>query len=64
MDHLRHQKKNKSKQLKNSTLQLDNNFKPINISITDMDKFEKKKLTKKRTFTKNTYYDRYGWFVG
>ena len=43
MDHLRHQKKKqKNKQLKNSTLQLDNNFKPINISITDMDKFEKK----------------------
>ena len=35
-------KNQKNKQLKNSTLQLDNNFKPINISITDMDKFEKK----------------------
>ena len=41
MDHLRHQKY-KSKQLKNSTLELENNFKPINISINHMDKFEKK----------------------
>ena len=45
MEHLRHQKyKNK---------QLQNNFKVINISINDTDKFEKKKeLSKKRTFTK------------
>ena len=44
MDHLRHQKyKNK---------RLENNFKPIHISINDMDEFEKKELTKKRTFTK------------
>ena len=34
MEHLRHQKyKNK---------QFENNFKPINISINDIDKFEKK----------------------
>ena len=51
MDHLRHQKyKNK---------RLENNFKPINISINEMDEFEKKELTKKRTFTKNTWYDWY-----
>ena len=42
MDHLRHQKY-KNKQLKNSTLVLESNFKPINKSINDMDKFEKKK---------------------
>ena len=41
MDRLRHQKY-KNKRLRNSTLELENNFKPINISITDMDKFEKK----------------------
>ena len=41
MDHLRCQKC-KNKQLKNSILELENNFKPINISINDMDKFEKK----------------------
>ena len=46
MDHLTHQKYNNKR--------LENNFKSINISINDMDKFEKKELTKKRTFTKNT----------
>ena len=59
MDHLRHQKY-KNKQLKNSTLELENNFKPINICINDMDKFEKKELTKKRTFTKTTSYE---WLI-
>ena len=49
MDNLRHQK------YKNKRLQ--NNFKIINISINDMDKFEKKELAKKRTFTKNTCCD-------
>ena len=44
MDHLRHQKY-KSKRL-------ENNFKPTNVSINDMDKFEKKELIKKRTFSK------------
>ena len=44
MDHLRHQKyKNK---------RLENNFKPINIFINDMDEFFKKELTKKRVLTK------------
>ena len=33
MDHFRHQKY-KNKQLQNSTLELGNNFKPVNISIT------------------------------
>ena len=33
---------------------LENNYEPINESINDMDKFEKRELTKKRTFTKNT----------
>ena len=62
MDHLRHQKY-KNKQLKNSTLELENNFKPINISVNDMDKFEIKELVKKRTFTKNTCYDWYDWLI-
>ena len=45
MYQLRHQNYKKER--------LENNFKIINISINDMDKFEKKKeLTKKRTFTK------------
>ena len=49
MDHLRHQKyKNKSLKdkwvlkVKNIILELENYFKPINILINDMDKFEKK----------------------
>ena len=49
MDQLRHQKcKNKQK---------ENNFKPINKSINDTDKFGRKELTKRRTFTKNAWYD-------
>ena len=44
--------KYKNKQLKNSSLELRRNSKPINISRNDMNKFEKKELTKKRTFTK------------
>ena len=28
-----------------------------------MDKFGKKELTKKRTFTKNTWYDWYDWVI-
>ena len=39
MGHLRHQKY-KNKQLKNSTLELENDLKPINISINDMDESE------------------------
>ena len=49
MDHFRHQKY-KSKQLNNtrflkvnkSTSEPDNDFKPMNISINDMDKFKTK----------------------
>ena len=44
--------KYKNKQLKNSSLELRRNSKPINISRNDMNKFEKKELTKKRTKTK------------
>ena len=39
MDYLR--EKYINKQLKSSTLKLENNFKPINISIIDMNKFGK-----------------------
>ena len=52
MDYFRHQKyKNK---------QLTNNFRSINISINEMDKFEKKNT---KTFTKNTCYDWYDWLI-
>ena len=56
MDHLRHQKC-KNKQLKNSTLELENDFKQSNISMNDMEKFEKKELTKNRTFTRSSWND-------
>ena len=47
MDHLRHQKyKNK---------QLENNFKPINISINDIDKFEKKRTNKEENIYKKHF---------
>ena len=54
--------KYKNKQLKNSTLELENYFKPINISLNDKDKIEKKGLKKKRTVTKVTY-DWYDWLI-
>ena len=47
---MRHQKF-QNKQLKNSTLELENNFKPTNISINDMVN-SKKEQAKKRTFAK------------
>ena len=50
MNHLRHQKYKNNKQLnnkrvltvQNSALELENDFKPIIISMNDMDKFEKR----------------------
>ena len=58
MDHLKHQKY-KNKQLKNSTLELENNFKTINMSINDMDKFEKKRTNKEE----NIYKKHLVWLV-
>ena len=57
MDHLKHQKY-KSKQL-------ENNFKPVNISNIYMDEFEKKKRVNKeeKTFIKNTWCDWYNWLI-
>ena len=54
-DHLRHQKY-KYKRFKNKS-------KIINISINDMDKFEKKELTKKKTFIKSIWYDWHDWLI-
>ena len=51
MNHLK-QQRYKKKQLKNSTLELDNNFKSINISINDIDKFEKKRNNKEENIYK------------
>ena len=63
MNHLRH-KKYKNKQLnnarvlkvKNSLLELGKDFKPINTSINDIDKFKKKKKkrNKEGNICKNT----------
>ena len=55
MDHLRHQKY-KNKQLKNSTLEFENNFKPIIISINDKCTYihtSRKKWRNQRQVTKN-----------
>ena len=57
MDQLSRQKY-KKKQLKNSTLELENNFRSINISI-----FLEKELTKKGVFSKNTSYDWCDWLI-
>ena len=46
MDHLKHQKC-KNKQLMNSTLELENNFDPINIYVNGMNKFGKKELKRR-----------------
>ena len=51
MDHLRHQKY-KNKQSKDSTSELEKHFKPINISINDMGKFEKKRANKEENIYK------------
>ena len=51
MDHLRHQGY-ENKQLKNTTLELENNLKSINISINDMGKFEKRTNKEKNIYEK------------
>ena len=51
-------------QQKYKTKRSENYFKPINVSINDMYKFEKKReQTKKRTFIKNSWYDWYNWLI-
>ena len=61
MDHLRHQKY-KNKELRNNTLELENNFKPINMIMIWIN-LKKTELTKKRRFTKNTWHDWYDWLT-
>ena len=51
MDHLRHQGY-ENKQLMNTTLELENNLKSINISINDMGKFEKRTNKEKNIYEK------------
>ena len=67
MNHLRHQKHTSNYTLvlkvKNRPLELENDSKPIKISVNAMDKFENKETTKKRIFTENTWYDWYDWLI-
>ena len=56
MNHFRHQKY-KNKELNNTQVLNEKDFKAINKCIKDRDKKKKKELTKKRTFTKKTWYN-------
>ena len=49
--------------MNNSPSELEKDFKPINISLDDMEKFEEKERTKERTFAKKTWYNRYNWLI-
>ena len=51
--------KNRILKVRNSPFELGKYFKPINISINNMDKFEEKEITKRQTFAKNIWYDCY-----
>ena len=60
MNHLRHQKYKKEQlnntqvlKVKNNSLELEKDFKPINISINDMGKF-KKKNQQRREYLRKT----------
>ena len=55
-------RKIKDKQLNNNALEIENNFKLINISINDMDKFEKKK--KKRNNKEENIYKKTLGMIG
>ena len=41
----------------------EKHFKPINVPINDMDKFEEKKITKKRIFAKKHLVQTSNWFL-
>ena len=47
--------KNRILKEKNSYLELEKYFKPINVSIDYMNKFSENEITKKKTFAKNTW---------
>ena len=67
MNHLRHQiKKNKQPkntretralQVKNSALELEKYFKPITVSVDEMNRFEEKEIMKKKITAKNLWYN-------
>ena len=47
----------------NSLLQLKKDYKPTNISIDQMHKFEAKEITKKKIFAKNTWQEWYNLLI-
>ena len=55
--YLNNTRKNRVLKVKNSPLESKKDFKPIKVSMDDMDKFEEKQITEKRTFAKNTCYN-------
>lgn len=54
--------KNRIPKVKNGSLELEKDFKPIDVSIDDIGKSKEKQITKKRTFAKNTWYNWHDWF--
>ena len=56
--HLNNTQKDRLLKVKNSLIELKKYFKPINVSIDDMDKFEEKEI-QKRTIAKNPCYKWY-----
>ena len=55
--------KNRVLKVKNSPFELEKGFKPINLSIDNMDKFEENELTKNNTLAKIIWYDWYDWLI-
>ena len=49
--------RNQSSQGKNSALELEKYFKPITVSVDEMDRFEEKEIMKKKITAKNLWYN-------
>ena len=47
----------------NSPVELGKDFKPINVSIDDMDKLKDKEITKQGTITKAICFNWYDWLI-
>ena len=45
----------------NILLELDKDFKPINLSLDEMNKFEQKEIRKEKKIAKSTYNYWYDW---
>ena len=61
MNRLRHQKY-KVLKIKNKIVELENDFNSINISMNNMDKFEKR-TNKEQNIYKNNWYDWCDWLI-